>query len=253
MARPPSSARPRTSASRRPTTGDSLRPDTGVSTISSLEPAPNTFQPDIDEDDDEDEDDEPDSEPEQGVFAFHRPQTGAVPQFGQASPLSSFGGEGFSDAPGTGDRTHRSSTTPGQYSFTTNSIDQQSTNISLPSFAYSADTSSLPPSVTHPAGQYSSKGHLVGARTSTATTQDSDDFSFSTTDENGKQAIRMRSFTPLVGGGFPSEEDIDSKWDADSRAEHESRGTWITSEMDGVTTIPDGQTTRGGGELDYEK
>jgi len=97
--------------------------------------------------------------------------------------------------------------------------------------------------------KFSSKGHLV--RSSTATTRDSDDFSFSTTDENGRQAIRMRSFTPLVGGGYPSE-DGESKWDDESRA-GESRGTWVTSEMGGTMTVPDGHTTRGGGEEDYEK
>lgn len=198
----------------------------------------------------DDEDEEEDSEPEDGVFAFHRPQTGAVPPFGGGLPaLSPMTGDGFSDVPGTGDQSQRSLTTAGQYSFHTNPLDPESTTISLPSFAYSAD-SSLPPSVTNGGG----KGALVNARGGTAETQDSDDFSFSTTDDQGRQAIRMRSFTPLVGGGYQSEEDGDSKWDAaSSRAEHESRGTWVTQDMDGVTTVPDGMTTRGGGELDYEK
>lgn len=62
----------------------------------------------------------------------------------------------------------------------------------------------------------------------------------------------MRSFTPLVGGGYHSEEDGESKWDEESRA-GESRGTWVTSEMEGTMTVPDGHTTRGGGEEDYEK
>jgi len=55
----------------------------------------------------------------------------------------------------------------------------------------------------------------------------------------------------LVGGGYPSE-DGESKWDDESRA-GESRGTWVTSEMGGTMTVPDGHTTRGGGEEDYEK
>lgn len=203
-----------------------------------------TFQPD-DDFDEQLEDDEDESEPEPDVFAFHRPTTGAVPRFGAS--------DGFSDVPGTGmERTD----TAGHLSFqsTTNfsTVDPTSTTASLPSFAYSAD-SSLPPTINrapHPNRFSSSKGHLV--RGSTATTADSDDYSFSTTDENGRQAIKMKSFSPMTGGGGYHSEEEDSKWDEESRVP-ESRGTWVTSEMEGTMTVPDGQTTRGGGEADYEK
>ena len=106
--RPPTaSSRPATGSRRsRLATGSSERPDTAASSISSLGPAPHTFRPDLHDLSDGGEDfvEESESEAEEGVFAYARPTTGAVPGF-RGGPLSTISqGGSFSQPPTTAGR-----------------------------------------------------------------------------------------------------------------------------------------------------
>ncbi|KAL7423715.1 hypothetical protein Q5752_001297 [Cryptotrichosporon argae] len=93
--RPSSSGRPRTSA-RPPRTA---RPDTSASAIGEL--PDRQFFPDREDDFDEDDEDYTDEEEEEDVFAFQRPQTGAVTGMMSPGTLSS-GASDMASAPNTG-------------------------------------------------------------------------------------------------------------------------------------------------------
>jgi hypothetical protein len=258
--RPPrtgSSHGPRTTASR-PETATSQRPDTSGSIFSTLEPAPHTFRPDLEEFEEEDDDGSDESEAEDGVFAFSRPQTGQVPPlsaynnaFGTSPILPPAPASAESQSPFThhapsdaSPPTHHSSLTE------TDPGNPPNTIIALP----------------EPSLRYLPRSILQ--RSNTAPSRASKDSDDNSPFDNDRHAVRMTSFAPLVDNRLDNRlHSDDSKvWFDDSMEDLASEqmsyrgrsrgGTHVTSELGGPTTIPDGMTTRGGGEEsqeDFEK
>jgi hypothetical protein len=261
LVRRTSSHRPRTAASR-PETAASERPDTSGSIISTLEPAPHTFQPDLDEfDEDEDEQSE-ESELEADVFAFSRPQTGQIPPllannnpfnipFNASSALRPPPPSAESESPFTHRLPPSSSPNTAPHS-----------EAPPPSTGFDPRIPVDPIATPEPSLRYPPRSILQRSNTAASrASKDSDDVP---PFDNDRHAVRMTSFAPLVNGHLhPDDSKVwfnDSGEDlASGEVSYRGRsrgGTHMTSELGGPTTIPDGMTTRGGGEEsqeDFEK
>jgi hypothetical protein len=256
-----SSHRPRTGVSR-PETPASDRPDTSGSIISTLEPAPHTFRPDLEEFEEEEDDEDSDDSEADGVFAFSRPQTGQVP------PLSA-NNNPFNIPFNTSPVLLPPSPSAESESPFTHRLPPSSS----PNTAPHTDASPLSTGFDHripvnpiatpePSLRYLPRSILQ--RSNTAVSRASKDSDEASPFDNDRHAVRMTSFAPLVTNRIHPD---DSKvWFDDSREDLASDtvsyrgrsrgGTHMTSELGGPTTIPDGITTRGGGEQsqeDFEK
>lgn len=286
--RPPTTGRPSTANSRtRPVTSNAQRPDTAVSSISSLGPAPHTFRPDLDDFDDDEDDGEPaesESETEDNVFAFHRPQTGAVPGFGSTlSPLSE--GGTFSAPPTTAatryggppPSTAQFSVAPPSLAYSQTDFQAQPNSGRRASYSpYSASSTNegqdgattseegaslevhaLPPvQFVHPKPDGSfDPSSFAGSSKGGRDTEDgrgrseyleSESSSLASlsalgSDSVGPQAVRMRSFQPLVeSGGQRRRRSV--KYAETEPGSDEGTGieTWVSHSLAGPTTIPHG-------------
>lgn len=276
--RPPTaSGRPSTASRRtRPTTSSSQRPDTAASSISSLGPAPHTFRPDLDDfEDDEDELAEgSESEAEDGVFAFHRPATGAVPGLGAADALSPISqGGGFSQPPTTAGQqsqagtyggpppsTAQFSVAPPSLSFSHSDTLPSGQTQSGPATTYSPYSSNdlqsgsdfsqdggLPsPTALAPVQfVHARDGESYGAaspkRVGGSDASSSASYSAGGGDSTlGQQPVRMRSFAPLMEAGGRRRRSV--KYAETEPGSDEGTGieSWRSQSLAGPTTIPHG-------------
>lgn len=273
----PSTARPRTSTSRPPTATYDHRPGTTGSTLSNGMPL-TLFQPDPEPVGEEGEEGD-ESEVEEDIFAFHRPETGAPrnetayvaydvlhPPHVQSRPANA--GESTDDvfafmppvrAPGLG-LAHPDYTQTFSRAALPSAAAGPSVGVPIPS-----ELNAPPPWRGLPALDTSS----FISRPSTATTS-----AFSTSTRPGRRASSSRhggDFRPHTAQTVETEEGYSravpamagqsyplatiSPYDGrDAREADERAKAWAEahrdgrSELEGATTVPDGVTTRGGGE-----
>jgi hypothetical protein len=255
-----SSHQPRIGASR-PETAASDRPDTAGSIISTLEPAPHTFHPDLDEFDEEDDEDSDESEAD-GVFAFSRPQTGQVPLLSANNNPFNFPFDPPPVLPPPPPSAESES--PFTHRLPPSSSPNTALHTDAPPLSTGFDPRIRLNPITTPEPSLRYPTRSILQRSNTAASRASKDSDEASPFDNDRHAVRMTSFAPLVTNRLHPD---DSKvWFDDSREDLASDavsyrgrsrgGTHMTSELGGPTTIPDGMTTRGGGEQgqeDFEK
>jgi hypothetical protein len=256
-----SSHRPRTTASR-PETAASDRPDTSGSIISTLEPAPYTFRPDLEELDEEEDDEDSDESEEDGVFAFSRPQTGQVPPLSANNNPFNFPFNPHPVLPPPSPSAESESPFTHRLPPSSSPNTAPHSDAPLPSTGFDPRYTANPIALPEPSLRYPPRSILQ--RSNTAASKASKDSDEASPFDNDRHAVRMTSFAPLVANRVHPD---DSKvWFDDSMEDLASDGvsyrgrsrggTYMTSELGGPTTIPDGMTTRGGGEQsqeDFEK
>jgi hypothetical protein len=278
------SSRPATGSRRsRPTTGNSERPDTAASSISSLGPAPHTFRPDLDDLSDGGEDlvEESESEAEEGVFAFARPTTGAVPGFdGRAlSPISQ--GGTFSHPPTTAGRrstladgwggpppsTADFSVAPPSVTFSQLEASRPATGTYSPWSAvyesggagdYSPDSrsgsdlgrpdSAVSPTQLAPVQQVLARDgerYLAGdSKFGYIESEASSSLSFPTSAGDtalSQPPVRMRSFAPLMDEGGRRRRSVKYAETEPGSDDGANLGSWQSHSLAGPTTIPHGE------------
>jgi hypothetical protein len=279
--RPKSNRRPRTGVSRtgiaRP---DTARPDTSASGITADELPDQQFFPEDDGFDEEEEEYEEEELEDEGVFAFARPQTGAIPKLTGSEYTTSApptGATNLTKPPMTADTKYTADSGAGPSDiFNPPTIGNVDSGGRLPELSYDYDNPppfsgknninnsafafSVSSQGTHaPSAKLSmfnrlSRRHLgtassamTGSTGITATTEatrsrTSFDSEDRSTDAGHKQPRRVRSGAPLI----PST--AGSAYSSDGMTSRGfSRGSYGMTEMTGDMTIPDGKVTWGDG------
>lgn len=269
----PSTSRPRTSTGRPPTATNGPRPETTDSILSNAIPL-TLFQPDPEPLGEEGEE----SEAEDDVFAFHRPETGAPrdeiayaaydvlhPPHLQGRPADT--GESTDDVfaftppvrgPGMG-LAHPEYTqtfsraappsasdvgAPAPFELSASTLQRgpppldASSFISRPSTAATSAFSTL----TRSGQRANSSRHGPGFRPQTAQTAETEEESLraAPAGEMAEESYPMNTISPYDGRDVREADERAKAW---AEAHRDGR-----SELEGATTVPDGVTTRGGGE-----